>query len=1488
METNFQQHMSVPGQLTPQQQQANSQAVQIQQCIYSALQSQPAVLSGWQVSLLINERLGLIFNIIGNLRLASQRHPGTAVTIQRMIEIALKFERECFINASTKEGYKLEIQNKLEHLQEKRSQQQINLQGVHQQHAQAQQMLMSPNGIMGQRSMQAQPGQPIFSHLQHSAQAQASISGQTSQLNQMGMQGPNKGQAQNSPFQIMQQQRQQQQQQQIQQQQIQQQQRQLQQQQQHQQQQHHANIAGRIGHKNFTPQENAILSELTTRIAGQTSEDDKNEIRSRLQTTMDPVKMQRCQSKGLDPLMVWFRQRAIEKLQSNRNQLLQQHQLQMSQQTQNVSTNTTIPQQRTMQSNPISASTPIINLTDSSSDFSSFLGNVDVPVQQQQQGATSKTESQVAVPTSGAPQTNPSNQAIMMSGMAMNVNDQRVNPASHNTGPQHQQQMFNAQQIHNKRVQQAKVAQQQQQQPKPQARVNMAAKPQQVAIQGQPGGIAAGSMLSQQNSPASNLNTASRTSSQQISQSEPPAPTPNTQLGQNVDSRFARNNQRQAGPVNNQNTAAMINNMGTHHSLPPSKMSETTNKWRTSPNMSGSISQSSASPQGRPTQQTMPSNQYNLQAQSNQTAIQRPQNVAPNMTHQQQMMLLQQMANLRGQAVLDPQRNVSSAIATSEYQKQMQMDGAEIPPIFSNQPGMPQGYPPEIRKWGELKQWVANNPSMGPTMLETNTPEYMCTPGPSVSAPVAPMGPTPKPGQNVAMNTIAGIVRQPTMAEIQSLRNHPSGKMLNASDDQIRNIFMKTAQQQRIIASQQASRFPASNSQQLSQPVGQQNTGVINLTGQNNTTQGSKPKQLSDAPASILTSQTASQQLNPSAVSRSQAKVTQHMAQTASPSQASKNLKRPLSDEPLESSNQASRIQQVPVSNSKSQKPRLLTPQQISGLNPEQRKRYEQIMRKAQASQMNRSFSNPESEKVHLIQEQVSQEKHDSNVVPMDAETKIQAKNLLTSLIFPTQNLTRVIASWFKNSGDEDRLRTFFRVRARLALQFHAGKFEKDKLKDEFSISIQEIEFAKNALYRMVNDLREKFPHLKKQESNKTQPTGQSQGSIPNNSTISQQVQKMQTHQRSSSRGSHAPTAPTPSQVLLHPGVTSPQGTPSYADEKKVDMDLHIPARKKQKLAPAQGQESQLSTSSPQLAKVISSDTKRQQTEVARPTFVCTEQDCSRNCVGFEKEEDLQKHMHEEHIKPHENPSKYAQENLSKVLGLDSRESNKLPTAFRATDLPSTESKSASGNPKQGISPHIKAPSTPAATPMMKPASISGPHGSSEKTSIFKQTLYKEVNNKGPSSTKEAIPSEKVANAIASDAWANTTINPNDLFQPFKPFESAINGSVSDMSLFRGITPNDTPESNKDGISEPTSDISDVIGFDMNLDLLNQSWVPFGLPDVDEISGQTTLDCDNDEELEIFDEEKPLMLYPTFDDVSASMFDKNFSIDTSIFSYDGN
>lgn len=70
MAANFQQHMggSAPmmSQPKPQQQrapQASPQAAQIQQFIYNALNSQSAIMAGWQISVQINERIALIFNM---------------------------------------------------------------------------------------------------------------------------------------------------------------------------------------------------------------------------------------------------------------------------------------------------------------------------------------------------------------------------------------------------------------------------------------------------------------------------------------------------------------------------------------------------------------------------------------------------------------------------------------------------------------------------------------------------------------------------------------------------------------------------------------------------------------------------------------------------------------------------------------------------------------------------------------------------------------------------------------------------------------------------------------------------------------------------------------------------------------------------------------------------------------------------------------------------------------------------------------------------------------------------------------------------------------------------------------------------------------------------------------------------------------------------------------------------------------------------------
>ncbi|RQM07203.1 hypothetical protein DH86_00000897, partial [Scytalidium sp. 3C] len=95
MAANFP-HMG--GQMMPNQQQRppqNGAPTQINQLIFQTLSAQTGPLTGWQAGVLIQERISLISNIIGNLRLASQ-HQVNPPPMSKMMEIGLKFEKDIF------------------------------------------------------------------------------------------------------------------------------------------------------------------------------------------------------------------------------------------------------------------------------------------------------------------------------------------------------------------------------------------------------------------------------------------------------------------------------------------------------------------------------------------------------------------------------------------------------------------------------------------------------------------------------------------------------------------------------------------------------------------------------------------------------------------------------------------------------------------------------------------------------------------------------------------------------------------------------------------------------------------------------------------------------------------------------------------------------------------------------------------------------------------------------------------------------------------------------------------------------------------------------------------------------------------------------------------------------------------------------------------------------------------------------------------------
>ena len=456
--------------------------------------------------------------------------------------------------------------------------------------------------------------------------------------------------------------------------------------------------------------------------------------------------------------------------------------------------------------------------------------------------------------------------------------------------------------------------------------------------------------------------------------------------------------------------------------------------------------------------------------------------------------------------------------------------------------------------------------------------------------------------------------------------------------------------------------------------------------------------------------------------------------------------------------------------------------------------------------------------------------------------------------------------------------------------------------RDMFSIRPAEVEQAKVMLRDMVKDLSDRFPAMKKESSAQGHAAPPAQPHAPaalppasstplNAANLQQQQQQLnKMHQRSGSRSSQTPAAPTSAQPPFAFGASSPHGVPAYITKSAVTQEtLHIPARKKQKQN--NGQITPGSNASPQVNKAPSPEVKRQQAPESKPqpkpALCCSEPECDRHNVGFDSEESLRRHTQEEHIQPLENPVKYAQDNLAELLGLDSHGKSKSSAASGQFTGAAAGVKTGS---KQGQTPNVKSESTPGggATPMdrqtsmirhpsaagVKPSPTSNPKGHPDSAKDALAKLQASQTKQGSQQTQEAA---------TIDPWADATIDPSDLFQNFQGFESGAGGAISDMNVYRSITPNDTPESNKDGVSEPNSDISDGVALDISLDIFDENWQPFGTGDTD-LLNMTNFDVNGGEDLLIFEDDKPVPNYQSWDDIEMPNFDKPFTLDISMYS----
>jgi hypothetical protein len=82
----------------------------------------------------------------------------------------------------------------------------------------------------------------------------------------------------------------------------------------------------------------------------------------------------------------------------------------------------------------------------------------------------------------------------------------------------------------------------------------------------------------------------------------------------------------------------------------------------------------------------------------------------------------------------------------------------------------------------------------------------------------------------------------------------------------------------------------------------------------------------------------------------------------------------------------------------------------------------------------------------------------------------------------------------------------------------------------------------------------------------------------------------------------------------------------------------------------------------------------------------------------------------------------------------------------------------------------------------------------------------------------------------ATESWANARIDSHDLFASCPPIEALGGGAISDTHLFRSTNPEDSPMSNRGGISGPNTENFELSGLEIDINTFDDSWTPFRLP----------------------------------------------------------
>ncbi|KAI9873241.1 MAG: hypothetical protein M1830_000670 [Pleopsidium flavum] len=826
-------------------------ATQIQQQIYEILRRQNHP-QGWQTSVSIPERGGKVFQLVSSLRLIKPNmNPGEALSV------AINFEHKAFQGAADKPSYETQCKEKLAQIRDTRARQTAKMQ----QSQNAQNVQMS---AIQQASMQGMvPKQPQNQvqqgfpnpQLQHQMQA-SPLPPQLSQQQSLSMgmdltnlQAPGQSTQQQPPH----------------------------------TQRHVPQQTNRDDVVPFTPQENQQINLLAQKMAQSTPRADLEKIRANLQN-ITPEQRQQLARQNIDPLDYFLRTQAARQFRANKVKM--QVQITNAQQGAGVGGRMggmppgvgVMPQQtRPRSQNAVNGQGQQIGGVNPNQIFDpSFMGNIHQIIGQQAEALRSQDAGQLVVPASN-------NQGIAQQPVAgsLGINQPQASqnngkpgatrPMAPNAMAQSQQQFMNAQQAQQEKMQQAAHMQAQSQ---AQARANVQAQAQHTAL-------AMNTHIGQVPPPQSpampNINRPLGPAGQQSQSQGTPQQRSQQRIPQ-MSQQAARQAQLGAQQPRNAMTPQIQTNSQTQRppippNVPPTLQQQMANlpddqmrallaRWHNSPrNSQGQQSNGrSAMPQGpmviqnqlpQVGQQLLVQGMQPGQAMNNQamsiadpSGPQRPRSTQQHLTkgimNQQELQQRSQQQQQQQREILRRQEiQRRHALQSLPPEKAQEMDDMDFPTgILNSQNNTISQVPNNVRTWGDLKAWVAQNPQIMPSgsldklkdlqylhysnLSNPNQrkaaqhagypmpiqmapgsmpPNYGL--GPAPAAPMIPQG--SQNGQAPLQRSSSQLVQmpsgmpplqQPTIQEVQTARMRLPDHLKDVTDEQVRNHILRTRYKQ--------------------------------------------------------------------------------------------------------------------------------------------------------------------------------------------------------------------------------------------------------------------------------------------------------------------------------------------------------------------------------------------------------------------------------------------------------------------------------------------------------------------------------------------------------------------------------------------------------------------------------------------------------------------------------------------------------------------